>query len=70
MKTAEVMDRIAAGTTFVVNGADGTQSRVEVRKHFTSAANPTGRYRATVADGSKADNLLSLQPSCLQIDAS
>jgi hypothetical protein len=70
MKTAEVMDRIASGTTFVVNGADGSQSRVEVRKHFTSAANPTGRYLATVADDSKEDNLLSLQPSCLQIDAS
>jgi len=58
MKTAELMDRIAAVTTFVVNGVDGSQSRVEVRKHFTSTANPTGRYLATVADDSRADNLL------------
>jgi hypothetical protein len=69
MKTAEVMDRIAAGTRFVVNGADGSQARVEVRKHFTSAAKS---HRAiscySLPMTPRQTTLLSLQPSCLQIE--
>lgn len=72
MTSAEVMAQIALGKTFVVNGADGSQARVEVHQHFTSATNPTGKFLITVADGSKEDNLLALlaplQKSCLAID--
>ena len=72
MTSAEVMAQIALGKTFVVNGADGSQAKVEVHQHFTSATNPTGKFLITVADGSKEDNLLALlaplQKSCLAID--
>ena len=72
MPSADVMTAIAAGKTFVVNGADGSQAKVEVQKHFTSTSNPTGRFLITVADKSKEDNLLALlapaHASCFAID--
>lgn len=63
LSRAEVIRFINAGKRFHVEGADGSRSQVAVFKHWVSNANPTGLYIATVADGTKADNLLSL-PEC------
>jgi len=58
--TDDVIRWIQAGIQFYVSGADGSRSQVQYYQHWTSNANPTGQYIATVPDGSKADNLLSL----------
>jgi Protein of unknown function (DUF3892) len=48
---------------YLVRGADGSQADVEVRVWFPPWQPQGGRYIATRADRSPADNLLAL-PEC------
>jgi hypothetical protein len=63
LTNTDVIRYIQAGRKFYVSGADGSHAPVVVERHWTSTANPSGLFLTTKADGSKADNLLSL-PTC------
>ncbi len=63
-----VMRWVQDGRRLHVESADGSRAYVEVRKHWTSAVNPSGLYLATRYDGTRHNNLLSL-PDCGMSDS-
>ncbi len=63
----DVITRIENGDSFFVVGSDGKQTKVVVRTHFPAWAPQGSKFITTVADDSKADNLLSL-PDCGRLD--
>lgn len=63
MTQLECIQSIDRGNRFFVVGADGSQAEVKVFIHFPPWGLQGIRYIATVADRSRADNLLSL-PEC------
>ncbi len=60
MSQKECIASIDRGNKFFVIGADGSRAEVKVFIHFPPWNRQGIRYIATVADNSKADNLLSL----------
>jgi len=63
MTQAQCIQSIDRGNQFFVIGADGSRADVRVLIHFPPWGLQGIRYIATVADNSRADNLLSL-PEC------
>jgi hypothetical protein len=63
MTQAQCIESIDRGNHFFVVGADGSRADVRVFIHFPPWGLQGIRYIATIADDSRADNLLSL-PEC------